>query len=189
MDYYHIERSGIPGFNVFVSHHRDFPLAIAYPERLEVVHFPAGRDESLYVSFRKDYPDTPPLAITRWIKEWSDNFIYYNDFLEGKEDLVWLAKRVMDDGKGSRYYRYGRYEFPDKTGGLFSKPRASYISSALSSAVRVIYWERGISHPGQRIFCQRPGDRRNIFWTILLEPGPEVTDSEFEQVLRSLRWL
>lgn len=189
MNDYRVERSSIPGFDTFISQRRDFPLAISFPNRLEVVHFPAGRDESLYASFRKDYSDTPPLAITRWIKEWSDNFIYFNDFLEGKADLLWLAKRVMDDGKGSRYYPYARYEFPDKTGGLFSKPKASYISPALPDAVRVTYWKRSTQRPGQRIFCQRPGDPRHIFWTILLESDSEVTDGEFEQVLRSLRWL
>jgi hypothetical protein len=187
MDYYHVERSSIPGFYTFVSHLRDFPLAISFPESLEDLNFPIGPDHSLCVEFgpQQQYP----LAVTRWIKEWSDNYIYYNDFLEGKADLVWLAKRVMDDFKGSPYNPYERYEFPDKTGGLFSKPRTSYISPALPSAVRVIYWKRGIPHPGQRIFRQRPGDRRNIFWTILLEPGPDVTDSEFEQVLKSLKWL
>ena len=188
MNDYHFEQNrSMPGFNTFVSHLKAFPLAISFPSRLEQVNFPIGPDHSLCVEFgpRQQYP----LAVTRWIREWSDNFIYFNDFLEGKADLVWLAKRVMDDGKGSQYYPYERYEFPDKTGGLFSKPKASYISSALPNAVRVTYWKHGTRHPGQRIFCQRPGDRRNIFWTILLEPDAEVTDGEFEQVLRSLRWL
>jgi hypothetical protein len=188
MNDYHIEQDGsMPGFSTFVSHLKAFPLAISFPSRLEQVNFPIGLDYSLCVEFgpRQQYP----IAVTRWVLEWRDNVIYFNDYLEGKADFVWLAKREMDYGKGSQYYPYERYEFPDKTGGLFPKPKPSSISPALSGTVRVIYWKHGTRHPGQRIFCQRPGDPRNIFWSVLLEPDVEVTDGEFGQVLTSLRWL
>jgi hypothetical protein len=189
MNDYHIEQNrSMPRYNTFVSHLRAFPFAISFPERVTAIPVPFAPDRSLCVNFKK--PNTQPsVAVTRWVLEWNDNFILYNDFLEGREDLVWLAKRNMDDGKGKPYYPWGQYEFAEKTGGIFPKPKTSSISPALSRVVRVTYQEPDKQRQGQRIFCQRPGDPRNIFWTILLEPDAEVTDSEFEHMLLSLRWL
>lgn len=101
MNDYHLEQNrSMPGFNTFVSRLKAFPLAISFPNRLEQINFPIGPDHSLCVEF-KIPGETSPLAVTRWVLEWSDNFIYYNDFLEGKADFLWLAKREMDYGKGS----------------------------------------------------------------------------------------
>src|SRR5579859_133753 len=146
MPYYHIE----PGPKEGVSDIADVPIAVSFPERLGRPNFPVGPSHSCCIEWET-------LAITQWIVELPHHCNLYRSFLNGEEDLVWLAIQNMNDLKYC-FEVVSSYDIPDKTKGFFgigSKPKASYISPALPYAVRVVYQNvNGTS--AQRIYCQSP---------------------------------